>query len=180
MAGMIRTWALMGIVCCFTTLTAQAQLAGRQETLRGHRQIYVAVSVPEDDATTRELGLRKATLERYILDRLKEQNVPASTEFKDQTLILEIRVDLHEALKADGKRVFAFLSQFDCMQAARLATNRQSTLAATWRATQFGVISRDQAQLLRDSVLRNLDAFVADWKEAQKDDATTPSDSPSP
>lgn len=167
MHAKIGRWAMTFVLYLLAANSATAQLAGRQETLRGHRQIYVTVTLPEAEETTRELGLRKATLERYVLDRFKENNIPASTEFTDQTLILEIRVDLHEALKADDKRVYAFLTQFDVMQAARLATNQQSTLAATWRATQFGVVSRQQANLLRDSVLRNLDAFIADWKAVQ-------------
>lgn len=149
---------------------AAAQLAHKKETLRGHRKVYVSVTTPASDEVTRQLGLVQSSLERYILAELNRANIPASTELTDQTLILEIQVDVHKVLRADNLDVYAFVSRFDALQAARLATNGEAALAATWRTTQFGAVTANQAQLLRDSVIRNLEEFIRDWQAVQNDE----------
>ncbi len=110
-----------------------AQLASRKETLRGHRSVFVAVTTPESEVAVRQLGLVKPSLERYILAQLAKANIPASLEFTDQTLILEIQIDVHQVIQAKDLDVYAFVSRFDAIQPARLATNRQAALAVTWR-----------------------------------------------
>jgi hypothetical protein len=116
---------------------AGAQLANRKETLQGHRAVFVAVTTPAAEEVTRDLGLVKASLERYILDHLTKAGIPASTEFVDQTLVLEITVDVHKVIQSEDLAVFAFVSQFEALQAARLAANRQSALVTTWKATNL-------------------------------------------
>ncbi|MCA9153017.1 MAG: hypothetical protein KDA92_27130, partial [Planctomycetales bacterium] len=87
--------------------------------------------------------------------------------FVDQTLILEINVDVHKVSTTGTEPIFAFVSQFEAAQAARLAANRQSALAVTWKSMRFGAVTKAQAGLLRDSVVANVDEFVRDWKSAQ-------------
>ena len=145
-----------------------AQLANKKETLRGHQSVFVAVTTPESDDAVRQLGLVKSSLERYILAQLAKANIPASVVFTDQTLILEIQVDVHKVIQTHDLDVFAFVSRFDAIQPARLATNRQAALAATWQATQFGAVTPQQSHLLRDSVITNLDAFIRDWQEVRQ------------
>jgi hypothetical protein len=147
--------------------SASAQLANRRDTLRGHQRVFVSVTTPQSDDAVRQLGLVKASLERFIIARLTQANIPATTEFTDQTLILEIQVDTHKVLRAQETDVFAFVSRFEAIQAVRLATNRQPALAATWRATQFGAVTAEQAGLIRDGVIKNVDDFIRDWQAAQ-------------
>jgi hypothetical protein len=156
------------VVGLLAASVARADLANRRDTLRGHTKVFVAVTTPETDDAVRRLGLVKTSLERYILKRLGEANIPASLEFTDQTLILEIHVDVHKVTQGNAVDVYAFISRFEAIQAVLLATNRQSALAATWRATQFGAVTTEQAHLLRDSVAKNLDQFIADWQAAQE------------
>jgi hypothetical protein len=160
------------LMAVLLTTPAAAQLAHKKETLRGHRKVYVSVTTPATEDATRHLGLVQPSLERYILAQLSKANISASAEFTDQTLILEIQLDVHKVIRADNLDVFAFISRFEAIQAARLATNGDAALAVTWRATQFGAVTVDQAHLLRDSVINNLDAFIRDWQAAQ--DPATP------
>jgi hypothetical protein len=170
----ITVTSLAALVVLLLTATAASQLGHKKETLRGHRKLFVSVTTPATDDATRHLGLVQSSLERYILAQLDKANIEASTEFTDQTLILEIQVDVHKVLRADQVDVFAFISRFEALQAARLATNGEAALAVTWRATQFGAVTADQAQLLRDSVIRNLDDFIRDWQSAQHSNQPTP------
>jgi hypothetical protein len=163
-----------GILLWFATSPAWGELANTKETLRGHQSVFVSISTPQSDDAIRRLGLVKASLERYVLTRLADAKIPASLEFTDQTLILEIRVDVHKVTQGNELDVFAFISQFDAIQAARLATNRQAALAATWRATQFGAVTSKQAHLLRESVISNLDGFIRDWQAAQAAESDSP------
>ena len=101
------------------------------------------------------------------MQRLKESRIEVSTEYTDQTLILEIQVDLLKVIQSDDVDVFAFISQFEAIQPARLATNHQAALVTTWRSTKFGAVTPAQAGLLRDSVLQNLERFITDYLEVQ-------------
>jgi hypothetical protein len=162
------------ILLWMATDAARGELANKIETLRGHQSVFVSVSTPQSEDAIRRLGLVKASLERYIIARLADAKIPASLEFTDQTLILEIQVDVHKVAQGNQLDVFAFVSQFDAIQAARLAANRQAALAATWRATQFGAVTSEQAHLLRESVVSNLDNFIRDWQTAQTAESGSP------
>ena len=162
-------------LCCLTALLlatgwptdVRAQLANRKETLRGHRTIYLSISTPETDDAVRQLGLKQESLQRYVVQRLQESRIEVSTEYTDQTLILEIQVDLLKVIQSDDVDVFAFISQFEAIQLARLATPGQAALVTTWRSTKFGAVTPAQAGLLRDSVLQNLERFITDYLEVQ-------------
>lgn len=156
-------WLLLG---SWPTLS-EAQLANKKETLRGHRTIYLSIVTPETEQAVQQLGLKKESLERYIIEQLRENGFEVSTDYTNQTLILEIQVDLLKVAQATDSDVFAFISQFEVIQPARLATNRQAALVTTWRATKFGAVSRAQANLLRDSVLQNLTQFIEDYRSVQ-------------
>lgn len=173
---MLRVLGTM-VLCTLSATSSSAQLANRRDTLQGHRSVFVAVTTPATDDATRDLGLIKASLERYILDQLTKAGIPAATAFTDQTLVLEINVDLHRVVQSGDVTVFAFVSQFEALQAARLATNRQSALVSTWKAVQFGAVTKAEAHHLRDSVTTNLDQFIKDWQAVQ---AAPPADRPSP
>jgi hypothetical protein len=171
---MNRHIATLGVLLMLLLSTpAASQLAHKKETLRGHRKVFLSVTTPATEDATRHLGLVQSSLERYVLTQLEKAGLTASTEFTDQTLLLEIQVDVHKVLRADSRDVFAFVSRFEAIQAARLAANGEAALAVTWRAMQFGAVTSDQAHLLRDSVVNNLEAFLRDWEAAQ--DARTPS-----
>lgn len=142
------------------------QLASNKQTLQGHTSVFLSISTPEIDETGRQVGLKKESLERFVLTRLEKDGIEVSTTFTDQTLILQVHVDLLKVLESGETDVYAFISRFEAVQAARLATNRQSALATTWKATKFGAVTRQQAHLLRDSVVQNLDEFIAAWKDA--------------
>ena len=146
--------------------TAWGQLASNEQTLQDHRSVFLSITTPAFDETGRQLGLKKESLERFVLSRLKKNGIQVSTTFTNQTLILQVNVDLLKVLRSNDTDVYAFVSQFEAVQAARLATNRQSALATTWTATKFGAVTREQASLLRDSVVQNLDQFIAAWNEA--------------
>lgn len=148
------------------TQTASSQLASNAETLQGHRGVFLSISTPEVDVTGRHVGLKKESLERFVLRRLEKNGIKASTTFTNQTLILQVHVDLLRVIQSGETDVYAFISRFEAVQAARLATNRQSALATTWKATKFGAVTRQQANLLRDSVIQNLDLFIAAWNQA--------------
>jgi len=146
--------------------TTSGQLASNTDTLQGHSNVFLSISTPEGDATGRHVGLKKESLERFVLSRLEKNGINVSTTFTNQTLILQVHVDLLKVIQSGETDVYAFISRFEAVQAARLATNRQSALATTWKATKFGAVTRQQANLLRDSVIQNLDQFIAAWHEA--------------
>jgi hypothetical protein len=145
--------------------TASGQLASNSETLQGHSSVFLSISTPEIDQTGRNVGLKKESLERFVLGRLEKSGIKVSTTFTNQTLILQVHVDLVKVIQSGETDVYAFISRFEAIQAARLATNRQSALATTWKATKFGAVTRQQANLLRDSVVQNLDQFIAAWTD---------------
>ena len=145
---------------------AFAELASSKDTLRGHESVFVTVITPETDDAVRRLGLVKSSLERYLLDRLTQAEIPASSQFTNQTLILEVHVDIHRVVQSGNVDVFAFISRFDALQAVQLA-NRRAALATTWRATRFGAVTTVEADLLRDSVIKNVEQFIQDWTAAQ-------------
>jgi len=155
------------VVATLSASSSSAQLANRKDTLQGHRSVFVSVTTPATDDATRDLGLIKGSLERYVLDQLTKAGIPAATAFTDQTLVLEINVDLHRVVQSGDVTVFAFVSQFEALQAAKLATNRQSALVATWKAVQFGAVTKAESHRLRDSVTTNLDQFIKDWQAVQ-------------
>lgn len=148
---------------------AFAQLSSDVASLQGHERIFVAVSTPNTDVATQDLGLRKESLEKYILKRLEKAGVDASTTFTDQTLILEVNVDLIKVVESDGVRIHAFVSNFEAVQATVLAKSRRTSLATTWKSHKFGAITKEQSKLLRESVVKNLDNFIKAWEEAQAD-----------
>ena len=154
-------WAVATLVLAANS--AQAQLASNKETLRGHQNVFVSVSTPDSEVAVNDLKLKKESLENFVVKRLRRNNIDVSTTFTNQTLILEIKVDLVKVASVDDQDFFAFVSQFEAIQAARLATNKQGALATTWRETQFGGITRENARLLRESVILNLEKFIADW-----------------
>jgi hypothetical protein len=153
---------------------SNAQLANKKETLRGHRTIFLSIVTPETDEAIQQLGLKKDSLERYILEQLRQNGFEVSTQYTNQTLILEIQVDLLKVAQSTDADVFAFISQFEAIQPARLAANRQAALVTTWRSTKFGAVSRAQVNLLRDSVLQNLAQFIADYRSVQPPNENAP------
>lgn len=158
-------------VLILSTLSSQetsAQLASRRETLRGHEQIFLNVNISDTEATNQTFGLRKESLEKFLLRRLDEAGIKATNQYTAQTLILEINVDLHQVAQTNEEQVYAFVSQFDAIQAAKLATNHEAALATTWKSLQFGAVSKAQSQLLRDSVVQNLDRFIEDWQAVNR------------
>ena len=153
-------------VLAWAAQSASGQLASNKETLQGHSSVFLSISTPEHDATGRHLGLKKESLERFVLSRLEKNGIKVSTTFTNQTLILQVQVDLLKVIQSGDTDVYAFVSRFEAVQAARLATNRQSALATTWKTTKFGAVTRQQAHLLRDSVVQNLDQFITAWSQA--------------
>jgi len=147
------------------------QLASNKETLRGHTSVFVSVSSPDNEFTRNVLKIEKESLERFIVSQLEREGINASTTFTNQTLILEIKLDLVEVASINGEGMYVFVSQFQAIQAAKLATNRQPALATTWQQVQFGGITQQNAPLLRDTVDQNLEKFIADWKQVHRDSA---------
>ena len=117
--------------------SASGQLASNKETLQGHSSVFLSISTPELADTGRHVGLKKDSLERFVLNRLQKSGIQVSTTFTNQTLILQVHVDLVKVIQSGETDVYAFVSRFEAVQAARLATNRQSALATTWKATKF-------------------------------------------
>ena len=146
--------------------STSAQLASRRETLRGHREVFLSVNISDSETANRTFGLKKDSLEKFLLGRLAEAGISAANEYQTQTLILEIQVDLHQVVQVDDDQVYAFVSAFDATQAAKLATNREAALVTTWKSLRFGAVSQSQSQLLRDSVIQNMDQFIEDWQAA--------------
>ncbi len=163
-----RTWLTALLFAALSSSTGRAELASRKETLQGHRSIFLTVSIPESDDVAQQFGLRKESFERYLLQQLQQTGVPVSNRYTDQTLILEIQVDLLKVIDSDEGEVFAFISQFEAIQPARLATNQKPALVTTWRSTKFGAVTLAQKNLLRDSVLQSLEQFLREFREAQE------------
>ena len=163
----ILTWLTALLIAGVVARAGRAQLANRKETLQGHRSIFLTVNIPESDEVAQQFGLRKESFERYLLQQLQQTGVPVSNHYTDQTLILEIQVDLLKVIESDEGEVFAFISQFEAIQPARLATNQKAALVTTWRSTKFGAVTLAQKNLLRDSVLQSLEQFLRDFQEVQ-------------
>ena len=163
------------IACTFSLLTlffvgsVYAQLASNEDTLRGHTSIFVSVSIPDNEFARTVLNLEKEPLEGFVVHRLEQEGIHASTTFTNQTLILEIKLDLVEVASIDDEQMYVFVSHFQAIQPAKLATNRQAALATTWQRVQFGGITEQNASLLRETVFQNLEKFIADWKQVHRD-----------
>ncbi len=142
------------IACTFSLLTlfsvgsGYAQLASNEDTLRGHTSIFVSVSIPDNEFTRAVLKLEKEPLEGFVVHRLEQEGIHASTTFTNQTLILEIKLDLVEVASINDEEMNVFVSHFQAIQPAKLATNRQAALATTWQRVQFGVSPANEATCL--------------------------------
>lgn len=144
--------------------SVDAQLANKADTLAEHERVFLSVTTAQLGETA--LGLKKESLEKHLVEQLEEANISVSTRFTNQTLILEVTIDLHKIAESDDVNIYAFVSRFEAIQAARLATNNQAALASTWDATQFGAVTKPEANRLRDSVTTNLKAFLEAWKKS--------------
>ncbi len=113
-------FVLFGLVVSQYPVIGCAELANRKETLEGHHSIFLSVNIPEAEEAAQRLGLKKESLERFLIDRLQKGGIAASLEYVDQTLILEIQVDLLKVIQAEDSDVYAFISQFEAIQPAQL------------------------------------------------------------
>ena len=161
----VRSFCTACVLLLLSVNSVLAELASSRDTLRGHHNVFISVTTPETADAIGKLRLVKSSLERYLVDELKKSQIHASVRFTDQTLILEVHIDIHRVTQSNKADVFAFISRFDAIQAVQLV-NRQAALATTWRATQFGAVTPDQAGLLRSSVIKNLQQFIGDWEAA--------------
>ncbi len=142
--------------------------SSRGETLAGHERIHLAVRLPENSSQLRALGVRRASLEQFVLNLLRGAGIDASTEYSDQTLTLQMSLETASLTDA-GRRIaevedIAYLVELDAIQGAKLATNRQAALVSTWRTLQLGLVRRGATAPLRQSVERSVTTFIAQWK----------------
>lgn len=154
------------LVSLLYTSPAVGQTVSERGSLNGHQGVLLVINIPRSEPVHR-LGVRRTSLEQFVLRRLKKEGIEASTKFTGQTLVLELRVDVFKVIESGDTTVYSFVSDLEASQVARLVALDKMGLAVTWSSTKFGIVTRSQPHVLRDAVEQTVKNFLNDWNAAR-------------
>jgi hypothetical protein len=163
------TAAIAGLIAILSAGRLGADTPAERSTLKGLTGLRVLVdSVPPEVA---KRGLRSADLQAEIEARLKAAAIPLLTA--DDRAAGNPTLHLSLAIFADDsgeETIFSYWRQLTFRQETRLTRAPAVRVAAiTWQASgALATVSTEGLKKFRDDVRRDVDLFVAAYREANR------------
>lgn len=146
---------------------SQNEVQFEQAALQGINSFYVSLNVEGNKKIMRYDTLEVDQLQQEIKQKIRETGLPLkqkrSTERGRNTPMLHIHVNVMDA----GQGLIPFSVEINFYQPVKLVLNRDiQTSASTWNSGYLGIVSYDRMDLIRRSMLSELENFIREFKRA--------------
>ena len=157
------------LILFFTAFTAHSQNEAQleQAALQGINSFYVSLNVEGNKKIMRYDTIEVNRLQQDIEEKIRESGLPLtqrrSSEKGQSAPMLHIHANVMDA----GQGLIPFSVEVNFYQPVKLVLNRDiQTSASTWNTGYLGIVSYDRMNLIRRSILRQLDNFINEFKQA--------------